>query len=255
MTYPELAGRPVLVTGGSQGIGRVIVAEALAAGMPVVALDVDPEANEELSERHQGQRLEIVTGDVSVETDVRAAVAAAIDVFGGLRAVVNNAGIGRGKPVEELELDDWNRVLGVNLTGAFLTAKHAAPYLRAAGGAIVNIASTRALMSEPDTEAYAASKGGILALTHALAISLGPEVRVNAVSPGWIDVRDRQKAADRIDSQLRDVDHEQHPVGRVGRPEDVAGLVLWLLSDRASFVTGQNHVIDGGMTVKMIYEH
>lgn len=247
--------QPILITGGAQGIGRTIVAQALAAGKPVVAFDVDAEANDELVRAHPGRPLEVITGDVSIEGDVRSAVAAAEDLFGGLGAVVNNAGIGIGKPVETLDLEEWNRVIGVNLTGAFLTAKHAAAALRRAQGAIVNIASTRASMSEPDTEAYAASKGGIVALTHALAISLGPDIRVNAVSPGWIEVRDRKKRAEREEPELREIDHRQHPAGRVGRPEDVARLVLWLLSEDAGFVTGQNWTIDGGMTRKMIYEH
>jgi NAD(P)-dependent dehydrogenase (short-subunit alcohol dehydrogenase family) len=121
-------------------------------------------------------------------------------------------------------------------------AKHCAPHLRRARGAIVNIASTRALQSEPNTEAYSASKGGLIALTHALAMSLGPRVRVNCVSPGWI-----------AHQPVRRKDHAQHPVGRVGHDEDVAGMVAYLLSDTAGFVTAQNFVVDGGMTRKMIY--
>jgi len=121
-------------------------------------------------------------------------------------------------------------------------AKHCVPQLRRHRGAIVNIASTRALQSEPDTEAYAAAKGGLVGLTHALAISLGPEVRVNCVSPGWI-----------ARESVRRKDHAQHPVGRVGHGEDIAGIVAYLLSDAAGFVTGQNFVVDGGMTKKMIY--
>ena len=132
-----------------------------------------------------------------------------------------------------------------------LLAKHCAPYLRAHSGAIVNLASTRAAQSEPDTEAYAASKGGLLALTHALAISLGPEIRVNAVSPGWIDARDPSV---RRAEPLTEADHAQHPAGRVGTVEDVAAMVAWLLSRNAGFVTGQEFVVDGGMTKKMIYE-
>jgi NAD(P)-dependent dehydrogenase (short-subunit alcohol dehydrogenase family) len=116
--------------------------------------------------------------------------------------------------------------------------------LRAAKGAVVTIASTRARMSEPDTEAYAASKGGLVALSHALAMSLGPDVRVNAISPGWIDV---------AGERLRPEDHAQHPAGRVGRPEDVASLAAWLLDPAQAFVTGSEFVLDGGMTRKMIY--
>jgi len=164
--------------------------------------------------------------------------------FGRLDALVNNAGLTGPDdgPLEKLALRDWNRRIGTNLTGAFLMAKHAIPHLRRTRGAIVNIASTRALQSEPDTEAYSASKGGLVALTHALANSLGPEIRANCVSPGWI-----------AHQPVRRKDHDQHPVGRVGRDQDVAELVAYLLSDAAGFVTGQNLVVDGGMTRKMIY--
>ena len=138
-------------------------------------------------------------------------------------------------------------MLDTNLTAAFLWARAAEKPLRKAGGAIVTIASTRALMSEPNTESYSASKGGLLALTHALAISLAPDARVNCVSPGWIETRNH--------SGLWQKDHKQHPAGRVGRPDDVAELVSWLLDGkRSAFVTGANFVIDGGMTRKMIYE-
>ena len=167
--------------------------------------------------------------------------------FGRLDALVSNAGIMIRKPLARLTLVEWHKVLDTNLTAAFVLARAAEKPLRAARGSIVTIASTRALMSEPNTESYSASKGGLIALTHALAISLAPDVRVNAISPGWIGVRRNEK--------LRRKDHLQHPAGRVGQPEDIAEIVAFLLDgERAGFVTGANFVVDGGMTRKMIYE-
>ena len=144
-------------------------------------------------------------------------------------------------------------MLQTNLTGAFLMVKHAGPYLARRKGAIVNISSTRALQSEPHTEAYAAAKGGLVALTHALAISFAHQVRVNVILPGWIDVRALRKNAEVPCPQLRREDHLQHPAGRVGVPEDIAALTAYLLGDEAGFITGQSFVVDGGMTRKMIY--
>ena len=246
--------RVAIVTGGAQGIGSAIAARLVADGYRVIVADADAEAGRE-AERSLGPGARFVRCDVAAEAQVRACVKAALAGGRRLDALVNNAALARPArvPVTKLSLAAWNRALAVNLTGAFLMAKHAAPHLARARGAIVNIASTRALQSEPDTEAYSATKGGIVALTHALAASLGPAVRVNCVSPGWIDVSGRQKARRRKQARLSRADHAQHPAGRVGTPEDVAALVAYLLADEAGFVTGQNFVCDGGMTRKMIY--
>lgn len=254
--FDGLQQKTVLITGGAQGIGLGISRYLLQLGVRAMIADQDAEAGQEAAEQLQSLgEIRFVHTDVSDEESVAAALHYAHGTFGQLDGLVNNAGLadpGNG-PVEALTLLEWNRRLGVNLTGYFLCAKHAVPMLRESRGAMVNIASTRALQSEPNTEAYAAAKGGIVALTHALAISLGPEIRVNCISPGWISVSDWQKRATRSEPLLRHVDHAQHPAGRVGEPRDVAGLVAFLLSAETAFVTGQNFVVDGGMSRKMIY--
>ena len=228
--------KAALITGGAGGIGAAIAELLAARGYEVAVAD--------LAAAVRGPFLPVKC-DVSREASVRACVRAVATRFGGLDALVNNAGIAdpASGPLERLSLAEWNRRLGTNLTGAFLMAKHCLPHLRRRGGSIVNIASTRALQSEPDTEPYAASKGGLVALTHAMAMSAGPAVRVNCVSPGWIAHK----------SKLRRKDHVQHATGRAGRPQDIAAIVAYLLSDEAGFITGQNFVVDGGMTRKMIY--
>jgi NAD(P)-dependent dehydrogenase (short-subunit alcohol dehydrogenase family) len=235
----EYSQKAALVTGGVRGIGKA-TAELLAErGYRVAVCDLD-------AARAGTHGIVSIRCDVAREASVRSCIRRVVQRFGRLDALVNNAGIASpaNGPVDKLPLAEWNRRIGTNLTGVFLMTKHAAAHLRRSRGAVVNIASTRALQSEPDTEAYAASKGGVVALTHALALSLGPRVRVNCVSPGWIETKG---------ARLSRADHAQHAVGRVGRPEDVAELVAFLLSEAAGFATGQNYVLDGGMTRKMIY--
>lgn len=230
------ASRTALVTGGAKGIGLAVARRLARDGWRVIVADpAVPPAD--LPARH-------AACDVGEEAEVKALVAGIAREEGRLDALVSNAGFMIRKPIRELTLAEWSSVLATNLTASFLLVREAEAMLRAAKGAVVTMASTRAHQSEPDTESYSASKGGLLALTHALAISLGPDVRVNCVSPGWIDAKGEA---------LQPEDHAQHPAGRVGRPEDIAALVAWLVGPESGFVTGAEFVSDGGMTRKMIY--
>jgi len=247
-------GRVAIVTGGGQGIGRAIVKRLLEDGLRVVIAEIDEEAGREtLDEYHDFGECIFIHADISDDSAVKAVVRETIASFRRVDALINNAGIFINKPLAKVSLAQWNRVLSVNLTGTFLCAKYSAPHLAKTRGSIINIASSRALMSEPDTEPYSASKGGLLALTHSMALSLGPDVRVNCISPGWIDVSGWKKRRTRQTAKLSEMDHKQHPAGRVGRPEDIASLAAYLISSEAGFITGANFIVDGGMTRKMIY--
>lgn len=239
------AVRPAaLVTGAANGIGLAIAKRLLNDGWSVAAFDL-PKSGLARSFAKSAHAL-LIEGDVADAAAVARGVDKAVKAFGRLDGLVSNAGIMKRKPIGRLSLADWQRVIDVNLTAAFLFARAAEKPLRKARGAIVTIASTRALMSEPNTEAYSATKGGLVALTHALALSLGPAIRVNCISPGWIETGDYAK--------LRKTDHDQHPAGRVGKPDDIAEIAALLLDgQRSGFVTGANFVVDGGMTRKMIY--
>jgi NAD(P)-dependent dehydrogenase (short-subunit alcohol dehydrogenase family) len=252
----SFVGKTFLITGGAQGIGRGIAEYLLARGAQVVIADRDDEAGREVAEKHHGTgRVTCIHTDVGDEAAVKKCLVEVRRLGPGLDGLVNNAGLTgfRRTPITECALGDWEEMLRTNLTGAFLMVKHAADQLRLRHGAVVNIASTRAIQSEPNCEAYAASKGGLVALTHAMAISLGPEIRVNAILPGWIEVSGLAKTAARQEIQLRAEDHRQHPVGRVGAAEDIAALTAFLLSTEAGFITGQQFVVDGGMTRRMQY--
>lgn len=234
----------VLVTGGGRGIGKVIAEMYAQAGAKVAVADLTDSSVKDSSDG----RLFIQT-DVANPDSVDVMVQALIASFGRIDVLINNAGIGINRSPYALSVSDWDLVLNTNLRGAFLCARAVAAHMRQNehGGAIVNIASTRALMSEPNSEAYAASKGGLLALTHALAASFSKDnIRVNCISPGWIETGDY--------AQLRPEDHAQHLSGRVGRPEDIGRACMFLTDPDNDFISGENLVIDGGMTRRMIYE-
>jgi NAD(P)-dependent dehydrogenase (short-subunit alcohol dehydrogenase family) len=226
----------ILITGASGLIGLELCHAFLDEGFHVYGFDLKPS-----SLNHP--EYTYLKGDISKEADVKRA-------FGKIKsldALINNAAKASptNKKLEKLQLKEWNNLLAVDLTSVFLFSKYAIPLLRKSEGVILNTSSSRHKMSEPDTEIYSTAKGGIDALTRAMAISLGPEIRVNSISPGWI--ADPSK-------KLKKSDHDQHPVGRVGTPADIAGCAVYLVSEKAGFITGQDFVIDGGMTVKMIYK-
>ncbi|MDP4207650.1 MAG: SDR family oxidoreductase [Bacteroidota bacterium] len=249
-----LSVKTAIVTGGAQGIGRQIAEDLLKHNYNVVIADIDAEAGDEaLTYLYQFGAVQFIRTDIAVEEDVVRLFESTIESFKQIDVLINNAAISINKPITELSFGEWNKVMGINLSGAFLCSKYAVPYLRKTKGAIINLCSTRAFMSEANTEAYSASKGGIFALTHALAVSLGPDIRVNSISPGWIEVSELKKSSQRSTPILSEADHLQHPAGRVGKATDISSIILFLINPDNTFITGQNFTIDGGMTRKMIY--
>lgn len=243
-------GKVVVVTGAGRGIGRTVALTYAAKGAKVVIVDKENEAVTEAARLIQtvgGEALPLVV-DLRNPDEIKEMVKTVASHFGRIDILINNAGVSFWKSPYELTVAEWDLVVNTNLRGTFLSTREAAKVMKEhGGGAVVNVASTRALMSEPNSEAYAASKGGILALTHALAVSLGPDhIRVNAISPGWIETGDY--------NHLKESDHLQHPAGRVGKPEDIARACFYLTDPENDFMTGSHLVIDGGMTRKMIYE-
>ena len=217
-----------VVTGGAQGIGRCIAGEFRKNGARVCVIDKQPGAG--------------FTGDVADEATLRRFAETVIAECGHVDFLINNA-LPPMRGIDECTWEEFNYALRVGVSAPFYLTKLFLPHF-APGAAIVNISSSRDRMSQPQTESYTAAKGGIAALTHALAVSLAGRVRVNSISPGWIDTSFRRYTGP---------DATQQPAGRVGDPLDIANMALYLCSDKAGFITGENICIDGGMTRQMIY--
>ena len=248
--------RVALVTGGAHGIGRGIVEEFVRHGERAVIVDRDRTRGSQLesSLRAAGHEALFVETDVRDEAGIQAAIGRTSDVFGRIDVLVNNAGIERYRRPEEYTADDWNAITDTNLRAAFLCTKYAYPFLRDSRGAVVNISSVQAFANEPQISAYAASKGGLLALTRAMALDYaGDGIRVNAVCPGAIrtgmmepfikDQPDPEEAVREIGRRI--------PLGRVGEPADIAHVVWFLSSSDAAYVTGASVVVDGGLLTRL----
>lgn len=240
----------VIVTGSGSGIGFGIASLFASKGFIVIIAEKDAEKGLSAEKRicESGGKAKFIGTDISSPDEIRTMINTVVKSFGTIDILINNAVISKWISPYDLKVEEWDNIINTNLRGAFLCSQEAATVMRQnGGGSIVNISSTRAFMSEPGSEAYAATKGGIVALTHALAASLGPDhIRVNCISPGWIETGDYSK--------LKDTDHSQHFSGRVGKPEDIARACLFITSPENDFITGSNLIIDGGMTRKMIYE-
>lgn len=241
----------VIVTGAANGIGLGVASSYAEKGAKVIMADIDEVRGSQMAAQicERGGEARFIKTDVRKEKDIIHLMEAAIHTFGKIDILINDAGKGLFKSPYEVTVEEWDDVINTNLRSVFLCSREAAKNMRKNddGGAIVNIASTRALMSEPNSEGYAATKGGIVAITHALAASFSNDrITVNAISPGWIHTGDY--------SLLTEIDHEQHLSKRVGKPSDIAQACLYLTAKENDFVTGINLVVDGGMTRKMIYE-
>ncbi len=239
-----------VITGGANGIGRCITEAFLTRGARAAVIDTDEASGGRLTAKYGGSVL-FERGNVTDKAALERFSRRVLEGFGQVDYLVNNACFSRRGLLSGCGCEDFETVLRAGVVAPYyltlLFREHFAP-----GAAIVNIASTRAFMSQPDTESYSAAKGGIVALTHALAESLAGRVRVNAVSPGWIDTGAYQHEEE-YQPRHSEADRMQHTVGRVGTPEDIASMVLYLCGDEAGFITGQNFTVDGGMTKRMIY--
>lgn len=247
----QFLNKVVIVTGGAAGIGKGIAEAFAKEGAKVVIADINETAGLKTVSKIQsdGYKCSFIKCDVTKVSEIQSLIEKTENIHGAIHVLINNAGVSKWNDPLTLSEEDWDHIISANLKSVFFASREAAIIMKKhqIQGKIVNIASTRAIMSEKNSESYAATKGGIIALTHALAASFSEyNITVNAISPGWIETGDY--------SLLREIDHEQHFSKRVGKPEDIANACLYLAYENNNFVNGTNLVIDGGMTRKMIYE-
>jgi len=251
MTY-SFAGKVCVVTGGALGIGRCITREFAKAGAKIAFIDINKQAGEEncnYIESNGGECL-FFHGDIAQEATLRSFVDEVVKRYGKIDYLINNACISKKGILTPCSYEDFNYVLRIGVSAPYMLTQLFLPYFNP-GASIVNISSTRAMMSQANTESYTAAKGGILALTHALAVSLAGKVRVNSISPGWIDTG--KYYDENYVPKHTEADKKQHPSGRIGKPEDIARVAMFLCHEDNSFITGENITVDGGMTKLMIY--
>ena len=246
-----LDDKAVIVTGGGQGIGLGITQSMLDAGASVLIAQRSP-LPDQLAEH---ERVSWIEADLALPDSFKAIADKAQQLFGKVDALINNAGIMFEKTLDDMQLDEWNHMMAVNLTAPVFLCKQLLPLIRASdGGSVINIGSIEGLASNPEHAAYCASKGGVHALTRAMAVDLGKDnIRVNAIAPGWIrsDLSDNYINVQQDPQSAWEGLHKMHPVGRIGEPQDVGKLAVYLASDDSTFITGQIIVIDGGRTSKL----
>ncbi|MHC1696210.1 MAG: SDR family oxidoreductase [Eubacteriales bacterium] len=240
--------KTAVITGGANGIGRRLAEKFVENGYQVAVVDTDAPSGELLASQ-LGDKLFFYCGDITQQTILEGFADEVAKRFGQVHALINNACASRGG-LSDCEWEDFNYILRLGISAPFYLTKLLCPIF-AKGASVVNISSTRAFMSQPDTESYTAAKGGISALTHALCVSLSGRARVNCISPGWIDTSSMRR--DGAVSSFSEEDKAQHPSGRIGSPDDIADLALFLCSDSAGFINGENIIADGGMSRLMIY--